>query len=123
MGAAGVGMPPVSLCRWSGAALSVLRGGLSTRRKSSFQSWLRVRTTWEVWQGLMPGTYCPPPKSHFIGFPGGSDTKEFAAVQATQVRSLGLEDPLEKRVVSHSSIFVWRIPWIEEPGGLQSMEL
>ena len=78
MGAAGVGMPPVSLCRWSGAALSVLRGGLSTRRKSSFQSWLRVRTTWEVWQGLMPGTYCPPPKSHFIGFPGGSDTKEFA---------------------------------------------
>ena len=36
------------------------------------------------------------------------------------VPSLGLEDPLEEEVATHSSILVWRIPWTEEPGGLQS---
>ena len=36
------------------------------------------------------------------------------------VRFLGLEDPLEKEVAAHSSILAWRIPWMEEPGGLQS---
>ena len=41
----------------------------------------------------------------------------------TQVRSLGQEDPLEKEVANHSSTLAWRIPWIEEPGGLQSMGL
>ena len=39
----------------------------------------------------------------------------------TRVPSLGLEDPLEKGMVTHSSILVWRIPQTEEPGGLQSM--
>ena len=39
----------------------------------------------------------------------------------TWVRSLGQEDPLEKEMVTHSSILAWRIPWTEEPGGLQSM--
>ena len=38
----------------------------------------------------------------------------------TWVRSLGREDPLEKEVATHSSILAWRIPWMEEPGGLQS---
>ena len=37
----------------------------------------------------------------------------------TQVRSLGQEDPLEKGMATHSSILAWRIPWTEEPGGLQ----
>ena len=37
-----------------------------------------------------------------------------------QVRSLGREDPLEKEMVTHSSILAWKIPWTEEPGGLQS---
>ena len=40
---------------------------------------------------------------------------------ATQVRSLGWEDPLGKGMATHSSILAWRIPWTEEPGGLQSM--
>ena len=40
--------------------------------------------------------------------------------QKTQVRSLIWEDPLEKEVATHSSIFAWEIPWTEEPGGLQS---
>ena len=38
-----------------------------------------------------------------------------------QARSLAQEDPLEKRMTTHSNILAWRIPWIEEPGGLQSM--
>ena len=41
--------------------------------------------------------------------------------QETQVRSLGWEDPLEKGMATHSSILALRIPWTEEPGGLQSM--
>ena len=45
------------------------------------------------------------------------------AMRETWVRSLGGEDPLEKEVANHSSILVLRIAWIEEPGGLQSMEL
>ena len=44
------------------------------------------------------------------------------ATQETQVRSVGREDPLEKEMATHSSILAWRIPWTEEPGGLQSME-
>ena len=46
--------------------------------------------------------------------------KSLLAVQETQVRSLGREDPLEKEMATHSSILAWRIPWTEEPGGLQS---
>ena len=45
------------------------------------------------------------------------------AVQESWVRSLGFEDPLEKRMTTHSSILAWRIPWTEEPVRLQSMEL
>ena len=44
------------------------------------------------------------------------------AMQEIWVQSLSQEDPLEKEMVTHSSILVWRIPWTEEPGGLQSME-
>ena len=43
--------------------------------------------------------------------------------QETWVRSLGWEDPLEKKMVTHSSILAWEKPWTEEPGRLQSMEL
>ena len=39
----------------------------------------------------------------------------------TRVQSPGQEDPMEKRMATHFSILAWRIPWIEEPGGLQSM--
>ena len=47
--------------------------------------------------------------------------KNLPAMQETQVRSLGWEDSLEKGMATHSSIFAWRIPRTEEPGGLQSM--
>ena len=46
--------------------------------------------------------------------------KNLPAVQETQVRPLGWEDPLEKETATHSSILAWRIPWTEEIGGLQS---
>ena len=45
------------------------------------------------------------------------------AMQETQVRSLGGEDPLEEEMATHCSILAWRIPWTEKPGGLQSMGL
>ena len=52
--------------------------------------------------------------------PDGSDDS-LPAVWETWVRYLGQEDPLEKGMATHSSILAWRIPWTEEPGGLQSM--
>ena len=48
--------------------------------------------------------------------------KNLPAVQDTQVRSLGQEDPLEKGMATHSRLLAWRIPRTEELGGLQSME-
>ena len=47
--------------------------------------------------------------------------KNLPAIRETWVRSLGWEDPLEKGMATHCSILAWRIPWTEEPGGLQSM--
>ena len=49
--------------------------------------------------------------------------KNLPAMQETQVWSLGQEDPLEKEMATHSSILAWKIPWTEEPRGLQSMGL
>ena len=47
--------------------------------------------------------------------------KNLPAMQETGVRSLGREDPLEKEMATPSSILSWRLPWTEEPGGLQSV--
>ena len=47
--------------------------------------------------------------------------KNLPEMQEIRVQSLGQEDPLEKEMVTHSSILAWRIPWTEEPGGLQTM--
>ena len=47
--------------------------------------------------------------------------KNLPAMQETRVQSLGWEDPLEKEMATHSSILGWRIPWTEQPGGLQSI--
>ena len=53
--------------------------------------------------------------------PGGSEVKRLPPMWETWVQSLGWEDPLEKEMVTHSSILAWRIPWMEKPGRLQSM--
>ena len=47
--------------------------------------------------------------------------KHLPAVWDTQIRSQGQEDPLEKEMATHSSTLAWKIPWMEEPGELQSM--
>ena len=60
------------------------------------------------------------------GFPGGLVVKNPPAMQETQemwVRSLGQGEPLKEGIATHSSILAWRIPWTEEPCGLQSMGL
>ena len=54
------------------------------------------------------------------GLPRGSVVKNLPAMQEPQVWSLGLRDPLEEEMATHSSILAWRIPRTEEPGGLQS---
>ena len=48
--------------------------------------------------------------------------KNLLAMQETQVRALGQDDPVEKEMATHSSILAWEIPWTVEPGKLQSME-
>ena len=48
--------------------------------------------------------------------------KHLPAMWESWVRSLGWEDPLEKEMATHSSIIAWKIPWMEEPGGLYSTE-
>ena len=58
------------------------------------------------------------------GFCSGSAIKNLPAIrdpQETQVQSLGQEDPLEEDIATHFSILAWRIPWTDEPGGLQSI--
>ena len=61
----------------------------------------------------------------FIGAIGASlvaqRLKRLPPMQETQVQSLGREDPLEKEMVTHSSMLAWRIPWTEKPDRLQSM--
>ena len=52
---------------------------------------------------------------------GAQKVKNLPSMQKTRLRSLGLEDTLEKGIATHSSILAWRIPWTEEPGRLQSM--
>ena len=63
-------------------------------------------------------------KRNTVGFPSGSAVKNPPAIQKTQERwvpSMDREDRLEEGVAIHSSILAWRIPWTEEPGGLQSI--
>ena len=59
--------------------------------------------------------------NNMTGFPGVSVVKNLLAMQEMQetwVQSMGQEDPLEEGMATHSSVFAWRIPWTEEPGGL-----
>ena len=56
-----------------------------------------------------------------LPFPGGSDCEESSWNAGNWIPSLSQEDPLEKEMATHSSILAWKIPWMEEPGWLQSM--
>ena len=57
-----------------------------------------------------------------IDFPDGSVVKNLPAMQEMQIQFLDPEDPLEKEMATHYSIFAWRISWSVKPGRLQSME-
>ena len=59
------------------------------------------------------------PLLSFLGFPGGSDNKESTCLVKTSIQPLGWEDTQEEDMGMH--VLAWRIPWTEEPGGLQSM--
>ena len=56
-----------------------------------------------------------------VGFPVGSAVKNPPTMQEMWVQSLCWEDPLEKKMATRSSVLAWKVPWTEEPGGLQSM--
>ena len=65
------------------------------------------------------------PNAYLYGSYSGSVVNKLPAtqeLQETRVQSLGREDPLEKEMAIHSGILAWRIPWTEEPGGLQPTE-
>ena len=57
----------------------------------------------------------------YMDFPSGSAVKNMSVMQEMQVQFLGPKDPLEKEMATQSSILAWEIPWIKEPGTLQSM--
>ena len=78
--------------------------------------------TWKSLAGAYDKQVCPllDAKYHASLFPVAQTVKNLPAVQETPVRSLGLDDPMEKGMATHSSILAWRISWTEKPGGLQS---
>ena len=81
--------------------------------------------SWAAYRVLVPQPRIELRPSR-LGFSGGSAVKNLPAMQEpqeTRVQSLGQEDPLEEGRATHSNILAWRLPWTEEPGGLQSMEL
>ena len=73
-------------------------------------------------RGLFPISMVLPYLELQIGASLAALVRNLPAMQETWVQSLGQKDPVEKRRATHSSILAWRIPWTEEPGGLQSME-
>ena len=84
---------------------------------------------WFEWRRNPPRELCqnrclPPsaPFAHFFASLRASlVAQNLPAMQETQVQFMGWEDAMEKRMATHSSILAWRIPWTEEPGGIQSM--
>ena len=74
----------------------------------------RPKSTWSF---LNKSRVCMGDKAS----PVGQMVKNLPAMKETQLPSLGWEDPLEKGMATHSSIFAWRISWTEEPDGLQSI--
>ena len=70
---------------------------------------------------LSPKNYQLISSSNFTDFPGGSNSRASAYNAGDPGLTLGREDLLEKEIATHSSTLAWKIPWTEEPGGLQSM--
>ena len=88
---------------------------------SLITSWQIDGRQWKKWQTLF--CFGAPKSAFFYGFPGGSEDKAFACNAGDPGLIPGLGRPLEKEMATHSSLLAWRIPWTEEPGGLQSTGL
>ena len=92
--------------------------GIHTNRLS----FVFLSLTCLTWEGK--GEMISPPPHLYKGFPGGASGKN-TPLNAGDTRDRfdlwGGEDPLEEGMATHSRILAWRIPWTEEPGGLQSM--
>ena len=90
---------------------------------------VQIRNDFELWLCFVPSAsnffqkpgfiICPPYPSSLVA----QMVKHLPAMQETQVRSLGQEDPLEKEMATYSNTPAWKIAWTEEPGRLQSMGL
>ena len=78
-----------------------------------------IRITWHMTVSVVNGFQFIT-LSNVWAFLVAQNVKHLPATQETQVQSLGWEDPLEKKMATYSSILAWKIPWTEEPGGLQS---
>ena len=102
---------PLTVLKSSGemGAVKVSPQQWGRRRANIWETGVWWHRTWN-WLNVREGV-CP----------GGSVVKNLLANQETRVQSLGQEDPLEKKMATLSSTLAWRIPWTEEPGGLQSM--
>ena len=72
---------------------------------------------------LTVGIYTGLPQGDRVTSLVAQKVKHLPTMRETQVQSLGQEDPLEKEIATHSSTVAWKIPWMEEPGRLQSMSL
>ena len=90
---------------------------------NNFTMNMDVQILFESFLSHLLGIYPGVELLNHMDFPGNSVVKNLPAVQEIGVQSLGWEDPLEEGMATHSSVLVWRIPWMEEPDGLQAMEL
>ena len=119
----GVPSPSLFKCTWNTRLTMywIIRASLVAQRERIH---LSCRRPWcDSWVGKICWRRDRLPTPVFLGFPGGSDGKASTHNAETWAQSLGWEDPLEEGMATHSSILSWKIPWTEEPGGLQSMGL
>ena len=88
-------------------------------RRLQFDPWVEKIPWRREW--LLTPIFLPAKLNGQRSFPGGSDGKELTCDVGDLIPSLSWEDPVEEVMATHSSILAWRIPWTEEPGGIQSM--
>ena len=117
-------MPPASWVRVQSAAGS--DHGSLAGRLHCYCYWTVVILA-DIYAYYVPSTLVGTFYWYYQGFPGGASGKEPGCKRKTHKRhkfsALVREDPLEEAMATHSSILGWRIPWAEEPGGLQSLGL
>ena len=104
-------------CQLNGHMLEQTPGDSEGQSNLKSMEWQRVRYDFMTKQQQHLGN----DKYNSVAFLVAQMVRYPPAMQEIQVQSLGWENPLEKDIATHSSILAWRIPWTEEPGGLQSI--